>query len=102
MLEQASREEIIQIIHLLLEQNARLEQRVAELEARLNRNSSNSNKPPSSDTPFSKGHGRDQGQPNKVRKKRQGHRQQMLDPKAVVNVYPEPCACGCSTFTDLE
>lgn len=102
VLEQASREELIQIIHLLLEQNARLEQRVTELEARLNRNSSNSNKPPSSDTPFSKGHGRDQGQPKKVRKKRQGHRQQLLAPKAVVNVYPEPCACGCSTFTDLE
>ncbi|MBC7284636.1 DUF6444 domain-containing protein [Hoeflea sp.] len=54
VLEKAPRETLIQIIELLAARNAQLEERVEELEARINQNSSNSNKPPSSDPPYRK------------------------------------------------
>ena len=46
---------ILALQHILAEQQkaiAALQKRVEELEARLNRNSSNSNQPPSADSPF--------------------------------------------------
>ena len=46
--------EVIDLILSFLERIRVLEARVEELEAKLNRTSSNSNKPPSSDSPFSK------------------------------------------------
>ena len=39
-------------LHLLVETNAALQKRVEELEKRLNKNSSNSDRPPSSDNPY--------------------------------------------------
>ena len=42
---------VVQFIQALLAENAALQARVAELEARLGRNSTNSSKPPSSDSP---------------------------------------------------
>ena len=50
-LERFDKEQLIDIILLLFEQSAALELKVAELEERLNQNSTNSSKPPSSEIP---------------------------------------------------
>ena len=93
----------------LEERNAKLEARVVELETRnkelealLKANSSNSNRPPSSDSPF-------KPKPPKIssgkrggRIGHQGHRQAMLDPTDEVLVRPGPCRCGNAHFSRLE
>ena len=85
-----------EVIELVL----RLLARVEELEARLNQNSSNSNKPPSSDSPFIP----KKEAPKKVKKprKRKGTRQQCLRPTELVELHPQKCSCGCRTFEDQE
>jgi len=55
VLENAPRETLLQVIEILLGRIARHEKRIEELEAKLKRNSSNSNQPPSSDSPYAKG-----------------------------------------------
>lgn len=81
-----------------------LQQRLEQLEARLNRNSKNSNQPPSADSPFQKPassekkpHGKPGG-----RKGHKGHRHAFLVPDHVVNHLPELCTCGRTDFTDLK
>jgi transposase len=76
---------------------AQLIKRIGQLESRLNQNSQNSSKPPSSDPPFQrpergakKSKRRRGGQKGHV-----GHRQQLLDPTEVMIVEPGRCACGC-------
>jgi transposase len=84
------------ILHLL--------KRIEQLEARLNQDSSNSNRPPSSDSPFkneSSGKIEKKGKA-KSRKRRKGHRQQMLAPSETRDIYPAPCSCGCDRFFDLK
>ncbi|MDH4319829.1 MAG: DUF6444 domain-containing protein, partial [Desulfobulbaceae bacterium] len=51
ILNKAPRETLILIIEFLLERNKELEKRIEQLGAKLNQNSSNSNKPPSTDPP---------------------------------------------------
>jgi transposase len=98
-----------QIILLLLEHTARQEKRIKELEAevcelkaKLNQNSSNSNKPPSSDPPYKE----KESQPKKCkpggRKGHKGHRQQLMPPTKTKAVHPGPCTCGCRTFRNLR
>ena len=82
---------------------ARLEKRIEELEARLHANSSNSNKPPSSDGPYKK----PVKQPGKkgtpgAKKGHKGHRQQMLDTNDVRLISPAPCSCGCEQYQDKK
>ena len=76
---------------------ALLVKRIEQLESRLNQNSQNSSKPPSSDPPYQrpkrgskKSKRRRGGQKGHV-----GHRQQLLDPSEVMIVHPGRCACGC-------
>lgn len=81
----------------------RLEKRIKELEARLNINSTNSNQPPSSDSPYKK----PVKQPGKkgkpgAKKGHKGHRQQLLEPKETKPVKPAPCSCGCGTYRELK
>lgn len=102
LLRDAPRETLLQVIALLLEKNARLEKRVEELEAKLGANSSNSNRPPSSDSPFSKPAPAKAKAKPKARKKRQGHRQQMLPPTATRPIAPQRCTCGCDAFKELK
>ncbi|MDH5299525.1 MAG: IS66 family transposase, partial [Desulfobulbaceae bacterium] len=99
VLEKAPRETLIQIIQFLLAKVERLEKRVEELEAKLNRNSTNSNQPPSADSPYAKGKANGE---KKTRKPRRGHRQQMLEPTETKAIPPERCSCGCSEFNDLR
>jgi transposase len=85
---------------LLRQELAILRARVEELEAKLNMNSSNSSKPPSSDSPFAK-----RPQTPKMAKKtrkRKGVRQQCLRPTELVELHPEKCSCGCRVFEEQE
>jgi transposase len=78
--------------------------RTEKLEQRVNRNSQNSNQPPSADGPFKK--------PERKRKKgkrkrggqkgHSGHRQQLLEPTEVVSVKPEVCSCDNRNFDHVE
>jgi transposase len=82
---------------------ARLEKRIEELEARLNINSSNSNQPPSSDSPYKKPVGAPgkKGKPG-AKRGHKGHRQQMLEPREIRPVAPAPCSCGCGSYGELK
>lgn len=77
-----SKERRVAIVLFQAQTVARQEKRIEELETRLNANSSNSNQPPSSDSPYQKPvkpSGK-KGQPG-AKKGHQGHRQQMLEAK---------------------
>src|SRR5215210_4057171 len=87
-------------IATLVEQNLALQRRVADLEARLNLNSTNSSRPPSSDPPSVK-----RAPPRKPSGKKRGgqpghrrHQRAMVPPEqlhAVVDHLPEACRkCG--------
>jgi transposase len=75
--------------------------RIAALEARLSQNSSNSDRPPSSDPPYEKrlarsgGKGRPGAKPGHP-----GHRHPWLAPTEVIVVKPESCPCGQTEFPD--
>ena len=89
----------------------RLEQRINELEeklnqilVRLNKDSSNSSKPPSSDSPYKK-----KPDPKKTTARKRGgqlghkgKRQPLLAPTEEVSVMPETCRCGNKLFTKTE
>ena len=79
----------------LIAQNVALEKRIAELESRLNRKSTNSNKPPSSDSPYvikPRGTGVEKEKPNRERR---GYARKRLEPTVTLHVLPGPCRCGC-------
>ena len=93
-------QEAIDLILRLLEEVAALQARVEVLEAQLKKNSSNSNKPPSSDSPFTA-----KSTPKPTRKKtrkRKGTRRQCMRPTEVLERYPEPCSCGCAAYGEPE
>jgi transposase len=80
-----------------------LTKRVDELEARLNRNSSNSNQPPSSDSPYRKATDNSKEKRKGGGKKgRKGHRQKLLEATDSRNIPPDRCQCGCSRFDHLQ
>lgn len=95
---------VTKLLMCLLEENQRLKKRIEELEARLNQDSSNSNRPPSSDSPFKKQSSIKVEKKGKAksRKGRKGHRQQMLDPTETRDIYPKACSCGCDRFSGLK
>ncbi len=86
-----------------LETIGELRKRTQELERRLNLDSSNSDRPPSSDSPYRKAERSDRKRrkPSKKRKHR-GSRQQLLEPTEVHPIHPEQCRCGCREFESLE
>ena len=97
------------IIRKLLEHIARQDQRIRELEAkvsqlkaRLDQNSSNSNKPPSSNSPYQENAPKPIQKKSGGRKGHKGHRQQLMPPTKTEIVHPGPCTCGCRTFTELR
>jgi transposase len=85
----------------LVEQQQQLGQQLYKLESQLNKNSSNSSKPPSSDSPYKKRVGssnkNQQGKKAKAGAKvgHQGHRQQLMEASDTIAVYPDECPCGC-------
>ena len=100
LLQDAPRETLLEVIQFLLKKTVLLESRVAELKTRLAANSSNSSKPPSTDSPFtkpakksSKPHGRPGGKTG-----HSGVRYQLLEPTKKHEVLPELCTCGSHEF----
>ena len=94
-------ETVKNFVLFLLKKNAELEKRIEVLEKKLNKNSSNSSKPPSSDNPYkekpkknTKGKGK--------KKRRKGHQQKMLEPTDVKNIVPEACSCGNTHFVSTS
>ena len=101
-----SREDLIALIEALRAENASLKARITELERRLELNSSNSGKPPSSDG---------LKKPVRVKSLRErsgnrpggqnGHKgetlRQVADPNEVVNHYPSACS-SCGVGLDPE
>jgi transposase len=76
-----------------------LESQVAELEARRQQRSRNSDRPPSSDPPYEKRPVRSGGKGRPGAKRgHSGHRQALLAPTEVIQVKPDPCACGQREF----
>ena len=79
-----------------------LKRQVALLEARLDSNSSNSNKPPSSDSPYKrKPKKKSKGKPG-AKKGHQGHRQVMLEPTETVVIKPHQCPCSNTYFPETK
>jgi transposase len=82
------------VVHLLgvIQQQA---ERIAVLEARVSQHSSNSDRPPSSDPPYTKLIARSGvlGKPG-AKPGHPGHRQALLVPTEVLEVKPEACPCG--------
>ena len=83
------------VIRLILH----LTKRIEKLEAKLGQDSSNSNKPPSSDSPYKK---KPAEKKRKKRQPRKGYRQELLEPTKVEPVHPESCPCGCTEFDDQK
>jgi transposase len=89
-------EALEQRIEKLEVNDAQVHHRIEQLESRLNQNSQNSSKPPSSDPAYQR--------PERVRRKskrrrggqkgHKGYRQQMLKPTDTQIVEPGPCSCG--------
>lgn len=80
-----------------------LEKRLEDLEVRTRKNSQNSSKPPSSDSPFDRaGRNKKSKKSKKAKGGQKGHkgyRQQMLKPTHQNPVMPERCSCGYTDFS---
>ena len=89
------RQVIVQLLTVIQQQASR----IAALEARLSQNSSNSDRPPSSDTPFvaKRSSSTTKGSPG-AKPGHPGHRQVLLTPTEVVEVMPDVCSCGQQRF----
>ena len=83
----------------LLSENAAQRKKLEELTAKTNQDSKNSNRPPSSDSPFKKTSSPQEkkGKPG-ARKGHKGHGPALLRPNRVVPVKPERCECGNVDF----
>ena len=90
----------IEHLERVIEEHGRLlgqqQQRIEKIEARVNRDSQNSNQPPSSDAPFKKPKKKAKKSKRKKggQKGHEGHRQELLEPTRVVPLEPESCPCG--------
>jgi transposase len=77
------------------------EVRIEKLEVQTRKDSTNSSKPPSSDSPFKRPErkGPKSKRAKGGQKGHKAHQQQMLAPTWVENLLPERCTCGCQDFT---
>ena len=73
-----------------------LEKRTEKLEVQTRKNSQNSNKPPSSDSPFKKVKKKAKKSKRKkgAQKGHKGHKQMRLEPTEVIPITPQRCPCG--------
>jgi transposase len=80
-----------------------MSQRIDELESRTKRNSSNSNQPPSSDSPYKKKpKDKPKGKKPGGKKGHKGHRQELLKPSQIETLKPECCPCGNTDFPETH
>jgi transposase len=83
----------------LLSENAAQRKRIEELTFRLKQDSKNSNRPPSSDSPFKKPASRPETKAKSgARKGHEGHGPVLLNPDKTIPVKPERCECGNTGF----
>ena len=89
-----------QTISTVVDKTQQLEKRIEQLEVRTKKNSQNSSKPPSSDSPFKKPKKKAQKAKRKrgAQKGHKGHRQQLLEPTETNIVLPTLCECGRYDF----
>ncbi|MFH1154784.1 MAG: DUF6444 domain-containing protein [Pseudomonadota bacterium] len=94
---------LYQRIEALEETNRSMSQRIDELISRTKRNSSNSNQPPSSDSPYKKKTKSERkGNRPGGKKGHKGHRQEMLEPTRTEPLKPESCTCGNTHFPEIQ
>lgn len=91
----------------LLKKQEQLEQRLYKLESQLNKNSSNSSKPPSSDSPYKKpdsSNKNEKGKKGKAGAKvgHKGHRQQLMEPTNTIPIHSDKCNCGCKEIINQK
>jgi len=87
---------------LLVKKIKEIEKELHQLKSRMNKNSTNSDKPPSSDSPYR--------YPSKKNKKgrsgakmgHKGHKQELLDPTEIIPLLPEACKCGSRQFENIR
>jgi transposase len=91
---------VLNLLFAMAEEITRLNKRIEELEAKLAENSSNSNKPPSGDSPYRENRSKKKNKAPK--RKRRGYRQQLMDPTETRKVFPVTCSCGCTTFDNIQ
>jgi transposase len=89
-----------QTIAALVARVQQLEKRIEQLEVKAKQNSQNSNKPPSSDSPFKKpkSKGKKSKRKRGGQKGHKGYRQQMLEPTDTQTILPNICDCGRCDF----
>jgi transposase len=95
----AVRQWVVHLLSIIQQQTAQ----IAALESRVSQNSSNSDRPPSSDPPYEKQPARSntQGKPG-AKPGHPGYRQVLLAPTEVIEVRPTPCACGQREFPETQ
>jgi transposase len=88
----------------LVNKISELEHQILELESRLNQNSQNSNRPPSSDSPYDKPSSKKKKKKRRAgaKKGHKGHKQIMLEPTKEKVIKPESCSCGNKDFPETE
>lgn len=97
------RQYIVQLENAILrlqQQLDQLEKRTEKLEIRTKKNSQNSSKPPSSDSPYKKNKKKSKRSHRKkgAQKGHQGHRQAMIEPTDTIPIRPERCSCSNTKF----
>jgi transposase len=94
---------VLLLLTYLIKQNIELKARIEELEARLNKNSTNSSKPPSSDNKLMrKDKTKNPRGKSGAKKGHKGVRQQLLKPTKVEPIEPHTCSCGNTEFKNKE
>ena len=94
---------VLDLLLALQQENLLLKKRLDELEVKLNKDSSNSSKPPSSDKPYKKKSIKGEKESRAGAKKgHKGHRQVLLEPTKTEELKPQVCSCGCTDFLNLQ
>ncbi|MEW6352577.1 MAG: IS66 family transposase [Thermodesulfobacteriota bacterium] len=88
-------------LHALVGEVEQLRREVDRLKGIVRSDSSNSSKPPSSDSPYTKGKSPEKPHGKRGAKKgHTGHRQAMLDPTETRHLRPTQCPCGNREFPE--
>ena len=92
---------LLEHIAKLEAQNAKQEKRIIDLEIRLNKNSTNSDKPSSTDSPYKTKPRTSQNRKPKQPRNREGHSRKRLEPTHTQHILPGVCSCGSTNHSGL-
>jgi len=103
-LEKLSSDVLISIILAFVGKFSKLTETIEKLLSRLNSNSSNSDRPPSTDNPHKKDESTEPSAKGKPGAKpgHQGFGQDLIMPSKSIALHPTKCACGCEQFISPE